>query len=135
MDSDRLEGLTVAMMEGGLGTRLHPPYRVFPIVRNGTLVGGLLFNDFNGANIEWTVFAPTGLSRSAMRFSAQYAFDACHCTRMTARTRRSNTGVKKMLQKAGWIYEGTMQRYYGPLKRDDAHLYRLDREAAERWLA
>lgn len=121
-------------METGLGTRLHPPFRIFPIVHKDRLVGGILFNDFNGSNIEWTVYAPGHLNRTAMRFSAQYAFDVCQCIRMTARTRRSNVVVKKMLRRAGWSYEGTMQRYYGPLKADDAHIYRLDKAAAERWL-
>ena len=43
-----------------------------------------------------------------------------------------NSG-KALFPRLGFEFEGVLKRFYGPLKGDDAFVYRLDRKAAERW--
>jgi len=123
------------MVEQGLGIELHPPYIPFGMFRDGELIGGVIFNEYNGANIEVTVYAPTGMKRGCIRDVMLYVFKDLKCTRLTARTKKSNAPVKKMLRGLGFVYEGTMLRYYGAGPGDSALFYRLDPENAERWLS
>jgi RimJ/RimL family protein N-acetyltransferase len=63
-----------------------------------------------------------------------YAFVQLGCCRLTARTRRSNKPMRRMLPKMGFMYEGTMRRFYGPTRADDAFCYGMYPANAIRWL-
>jgi RimJ/RimL family protein N-acetyltransferase len=65
---------------------------------------------------------------------ARYAFMDLNCLRLTARPRRSDKAVRGMLARMGFTYEGTMRRFFGPHKNDDAMVFALMRENAGRWL-
>ena len=125
----------IKMVEEGLGIDIHPPCLPFGIYRDGELIGGVVFNEYNGANIEVTVYAPVGMKRNCIRQVMHYVFKDLKCTRLSARTKKSNAPVRKMLIKLGFVYEGTMHHYYGAGAGDGALFYRLDPENAERWLS
>jgi RimJ/RimL family protein N-acetyltransferase len=117
-----------------LGITVHPPYSAIGFARNNELIGGAVFNEFNGWNIEVTLVCPM-FSRGTIRALVKYAFIQAGCGRMTAKTRRSNKRTCQILPKIGFKFEGIQARFFGPQTADDAILFRLDRDVAlTRWL-
>lgn len=117
-----------------LGITLHPPLSAIGFARNDKLIGGAVFNQFNGSNIEVTLVCPM-LSRETIRALVRYAFVQLGCLRMTAKTKRSNKRTCQILPKIGFQYEAVLRRFFGPQTADDAIVYRLDRDLAlSRWL-
>lgn len=108
-----------------LGVRAAKPYRAMALVGdNQRVVAGVVYNGYNGANVDITVYAPGHLTASAMAAVFRYAFDKLRCTRVTARTRRDNPLHRdQILTRMGFKQEATAPHYYGP--RDDAIVYRM----------
>lgn len=119
-----------------LGVKFQPPFVAFGIIdASGRLCGASVFNDFYpGGNIEWTHVGTGSLQKGILREMARYAFIQNQATRITAKTRRGNSIVRRLLPKAGFAYEGTQKSYFGPNKSDDALVFALFRADAERWL-
>jgi len=119
-----------------LGVTFYGPYSSIGFLDDtGHVRGGAIFNNYNGSNIEVTVYAPNMATRGMIRAVMHYVFVQLGCNRMTARTRRNNKAAQKALPRMGFKYEATLQLYYGPGKNDAAVLYWIDRETAiERWL-
>lgn len=120
-----------------LGVQFEAPYSAFGVIdQEGNLVGASIFGDhYAGGNIEFTYVGAGTLSRRVQNAIAHYAFVACGASRLSAKTKRSNSKtVGKMLHKAGFAFEGIRQRYYGPSKNDDALCFVLFRDKAGRWL-
>ncbi len=112
---------------------IHPPYISFALEDDFfTLRGGVIFNDWNGANIEITLYCPGAYRRELQAQIFRYVFNDLGCIRLTARTRGNNKTMQKMLERIGFEREAIMEDYFG--RGDDAHLYRLKRGAVERWL-
>ena len=104
---------------------IFPPYRAFGIAENGEMIGAMVFNGWNGANMEITVYGPGAMTKSAISFAYDYIFNQAGAIRLTARTRRNNLLMRKLLPRLGFKYEGTMKKYFGPEKADDALLFVL----------
>ncbi len=119
-----------------LGVKFVQPLSAFGIVdKDGNAVGAAIFSDFYaGGNIEWTHVGKGTLQRSVIRELVRYAFETCNVSRVTSKTARRNLVVKRLLPKAGFLFECVQQRYFGPTKEDDAIVYALFRDQAERWL-
>lgn len=119
-----------------LGVKFQPPFTAFGILdASGRLCGASVFNDFYpGGNIEWTFVGARSLRRGIIREIVEYVFIKNRATRMTAKTRRGNSAVRRLLPKAGFAYEGTQKCYFGPDRADDALVFALFRADAERWL-
>lgn len=119
-----------------LGVSFQPPYVAFGIVDDtDCLVGASIFNDrYPNGNIEWTHVGRGTLRPRILKEIAKYAFVDNKATRITAKTRRGNAIVRRLLPKGGFAYEGTQRRYFGPERADDALVFVLFRESAERWL-
>jgi hypothetical protein len=118
-----------------IGLSIHPPYTAIGFVNpDRGLFGGAVFNSYNGANIEITVYCPN-VSRGIIRAIVRYGFVQLGCLRMTAKTRRSNKRTCRVLPKIGFQFEAAQRNFFGPQKADDAIVYRLDRDVAlSRWL-
>jgi RimJ/RimL family protein N-acetyltransferase len=99
---------------------------------NGRLRTVALFNDYNGANVEMHMVG--SLSRGSIRDALRYAFLQLKVLRITGKPYRSNVKLREILVRLGFKAEGTMQRYYGSSSDDDAIIYRLDRDAAAKWM-
>lgn len=114
-----------------LGTVLYPPFYAAGIARddNDKLVGALVFNDFNGFQIELTAYGPGALSPSVLKQVSEYVFNQLGVERVSARTRKSNVRTRRLLAKH-FEFEGVLKRYYG---KEDALLYRMFREECP-WL-
>ena len=120
-----------------LGVVFSGPYEAIGFVDDaGKIRGGAIFNNYNGSNIEVTVYAKNIATRGMIRAMLHYVFVQLKCNRVSARTHRWNKTAQKMLPRMGFEYEATLKQYFGPEKRDDAILYRMDRKTAlERWLS
>ncbi len=119
-----------------LGVKFVQPLTAVGIVdTQGTLIGASVFNDYYpGGNVEWTYVGRGSLKAGMLRDLAHYCFVQLGAARVTAKTRRSNTLVRKLLPHAGFAYEATQKRYFGPDKGDDALVFVLFKEQAGKWL-
>lgn len=119
-----------------LGVQFQAPYTAFGIVDGaGIIHGATVFNDFYpGGNIEMTHIGHGTLTRRVQRGLIRYAFVQCGATRLTAKTAYRNVMVRRLLPKAGFRYECTQKRYFGPERGDDALVYVLFRDDAAKWL-
>lgn len=120
-----------------LGKPIVQPFAALGVTeQDGLLKGAAIFNDFQGknANIELTYVGPGTLRRGIIRQIAQYAFGLNSASRVTCKTHRKNVTARKLLPRLGFRMEGTLKRYYGTTKGDDALVYVMDRNDAKRWL-
>lgn len=108
-----------------------PPYVSFAIEDEFyTVRGAVLLNDWNGSNMEITLYAPGCVSRGLISQVYEYVFRQCRATRLSARTKSPE--MIKLLPRLGFEKEGTLKNYYGQGK--DAEMFRLDPQKAERWM-
>lgn len=104
---------TVAYLESRLNTVFTPPYTVIGIEKGGKIVGGWLFNDYNGHNVEITVALDAPLLPGMIRAVEHYLFEQMRVTRVTGRCRESNTKSAGMMKRLGFTWEGRLPGYYG----------------------
>ena len=104
------------------------------VVENNLLVGGMVFHDYNGSNIEMTCFGPGCLNRRILSWLFNYVFMELGCNRLSVKTKRSNKRVLKLANRLGFTYEATLKQFFGPDKNDDAILFKMDLISASRWM-
>lgn len=110
----------------GLKVNFHPPYVAVGVLgSDGALVGGAVFNEMTGRNVDFTYYGPGTLRRDVARKFAHFAFVGLKVLRVTCRTRRRNRALTRTLPKLGFRYEGTMRCYYGASRGDDGIQYGL----------
>lgn len=127
------QGQSIAAWFGNaVGKEQHGPYSALGVTRDGALETAVLFNDYNGSNIE--IHMVGRMSRHAIREAFRYAFLQMKVQRVTGKPYRSSIELRDRLLRLGFVPEGVMHRYYGPSSDDDAIVYRLDRDAAEKWM-
>ena len=122
----------------GLKRTIWPPYTALGWVLeqgdNWRLVGGVVFNDFNGHNIEASVHWNGPITRQPIRDVMHYVFEQCKCGRLTVKTERQNARVRKILPRMGFQIEAELRRFYGPRKGQNALLFRMEPATAYRWI-
>lgn len=117
-------------IERTLGVTIAPPTRAFGFVDSaGRPLCAVVFNDYNGANIELTMVAER-MTRGVLRYLAHYAFVKNGCRRLTVRTRKRNKPAIRAAQRLGFQYEAVVKRYFPD---DDAVMFRMFRETCP-WL-
>lgn len=117
------------------GMQFRPPFVAFGVVVCGRLCGAVIWNDYyHGGNIEITVVGRGCWQQQFIRKCFRYAFVDCKCSRITARTRRSNVIARRVLPRLGFAFEGTQKRYFGPERSDDGLVFVMLRENAGGWL-
>jgi RimJ/RimL family protein N-acetyltransferase len=94
-----------------LGFALCPPWTAMGIERDGRIIGGVLFNQFEGADVAVTI-AGTGWTRSFIEAVDQYVFGQLGCLRMTATTEYPE--VVAYAQRLGGQVEGRLRNHFGP---------------------
>lgn len=131
-----VHGEEVALWAGAqLGVTFQEPYTAFGFADDRGFRGASIFNDYyRGGNVEWTYVGPQSFTRSSLRFMCRFAFDELEAARVTAKTRRGNVIARRMLPRGGFLFEGVQKRYFGPSKADDALVYVLWPEQAQRWI-
>src|SRR5262249_26179697 len=96
------------------------------------LKGAIVWNGWNGANVDVTVWAPGIASRRILRGGFAYAFDGLGATRITAPTEVSNQTMRDLMRRLGFCFEARLPSYYGAGR--DALQYSMLREDCP-WLA
>lgn len=111
-------------------------YSAFGIVdHDGSLIGAAVFSDYYpGGNIQISYIGPQTLTRAILREIGHYAFVTLGVSRITCKPPRRNDTAKKLLPRAGFKFEGILERYYGPTKDDDCIVYSLSKDRAGKWL-
>lgn len=106
-----------------LGFALCPPYSVMGIERDGEIVGGVLFNHFEGADVHVSL-AGEGWNRAFIEAVGRYVYDQLRCERMTAVT--ADPAVVDYARRLGGEVEGCLRSHFGPGK--DAAIVGILRE-------
>lgn len=128
------DGAVADWVAARLGIAIAPPYVALGVLNDtGTLIGGAVFSGRSGANIDVTIYGPGAMTRPALRAGFAYVFGQLRCERLTARCKRSNVAMRRLMERLGFTYEGTQRRYWGPERSDDAMLYGMTRDEC-RWL-
>lgn len=119
-----------------LGVRFQEPYTAFGFVdANASLRGACIFNDYYpGGNVEVTYVGPRSFTKATLTFMARFCFDELRVSRVTAKTRRGNVLMRRILPKGGFQFEGTQKRYFGADRKDDALVFVMMRDNAKKWL-
>ena len=118
-----------------LGVTFQQPYTAFGFVRNNEIKGAVVFNDYyRGGNVGITYVGSRSFGKQQISFMCAFAFNELKASRVTARTRRANKVMRSMLPRFGFQYESTQKKFYGPEKGDDALVFVMYPEDAQRWL-
>lgn len=93
-----------------LGFALCPPYTMMGIERDGEIIAGVLFNGWQGADIDVTA-AGKGWTRAFFRAVYEYVFLQLKCERMTFTTQHEY--VARLGEKLGGRREGLLRSHFG----------------------
>jgi len=94
-----------------LGFGLCPPYTQLGIVQDRKVIGGVVFNMFEGSDLHFTA-AGRGWSPAFMRAVGQYVYSQLGCERMTCITEQPS--VARLAIRLGGKVEGTLRNHFGP---------------------
>ena len=91
-----------------------PVNRAFGISDSfGNLVGGILFQNFNGYNVELSYYGPSTLTPGIVRVIARTTIEFFNASRLTVVTSQRNKRLIKSLIKMGFKLEGVQRCFYG----------------------
>jgi hypothetical protein len=93
-----------------LGVSFCPPFTMAGIERDGEIVAGVIFNQFDGRDVHVTI-AGTGWTPGFIKAVGRYVFDQLGCLRITATTRYPE--VVDYAVRLGGKVEGRLRDYYG----------------------
>lgn len=110
----------LSYLESRLDTKLNPPFTTIGIEKRGEIVGGWLFNDYNGHNVEISVALDTQLTRGMIRAVKDYLFNQMKVRVVTGRCRDGNLSSRELMTRLGFIYRGHIPFYFGT---EGARLY------------
>jgi len=94
-----------------LQTAFCPPYVAMGYEKDGQIVGGALFNCFEGHDVHVSV-AGKGWVPGFIEAVGNYVFHQLQCGRMTAITR--DPKVVEYAKRLGGMVEGTLRDHFGP---------------------
>ena len=123
-----LIGAFVNIKQGWPASASWGNFNALGLVRNGTLVAGVIYNCYEGANVNMHISAVDGcrwLTQDFLFAAFDYPFNELSKRRVTAFMRSKNARAIKFVKKLGFVHEGTMPNYYAD---DDAVVYGLLRE-------
>jgi hypothetical protein len=100
------------------------------VVRNGSLVGAVMFQGQSAHNVELSYYGPMTLSAGVFRTLARFTIERFNVDRLTVRTNRKSVKLMRSFRKLGFKFEGVQHRYYGPF--GNAAVFVLFREDLER---
>lgn len=100
----------LAFVSERCGVNFLPPVTCMGVERNGEIVGGVVFNFFESADVHISV-AGTGWTRGFLAEVGHYVFDILKSERMTALTEQP--AVVRLAERLGGQVEGLMRNHYG----------------------
>lgn len=93
-----------------LGFGVFPPYTCMGIQKDGEIIGGVVFNSFEGKDLHATV-AGSGFNRSFLKAVGEYVFDQLGYERITSITEQEN--IVKLAERLGGELEGCLRNHFG----------------------
>lgn len=114
-----------------LDTEIVPPFTAVGIYDDTGQIGGAVFNDYNGSNVELTAAGNGAFDSQVTIWIASYVFNELGCKRMTIRTKPANRAVLLSAMRWGWKFEGYQPDYYPD---GDAVILGLLRENLPNWI-
>ncbi len=100
-----------------LDTAFVPPFTVMGIERHGEIIGGVIFNVFEGVDVHVSI-AGRGFTKGFLAEVGHYVFDVLKCERMTGQT--ENPAIVDIALRLGGQIEGCKRNHFG--KGRDAYL-------------
>jgi len=94
-----------------LGVGFCPPYTAMGVERGGELVGGVVFNCFEAADLHISV-AGTGWTRGFLQAVGHYVYTTLGYERMTVVTEGED--VARLAERLGGRVEGRLRSHFGP---------------------
>lgn len=83
------------------------PYTTIGVVnRCGEIIGGFVFNNWTGPNVEVSLAGRGAISKGALRAVAHYVFVQLKCRRATAHCKSHNMRAILQAERGGWKREG-----------------------------
>lgn len=112
------------------------PYLAMGWIQDGKLIGLAIFNDYTGSNMEIHIHGPGAMTRRSLREAYNFVFNINGCHRLTAKVYTHNQKLLQVLERIGFVYEFTQEKYYkendGTIT--DAAVYKLTRENVPEWI-
>ena len=104
------------------------------IVEEGTLIGGILLQSWNGFNVELSYYGLGTMTAGVIRCIAKILVSTLNPSRVTVTVNRKDRGMIRGLPKLGFVLEGTQRRFYGDqdIRRNTGVRFVLFREKLER---
>ena len=98
-------GMTAEDLVGSL------PFEVLGVVRQGRLLGAVLYNQWRGPSIETHWAGESGwMSRGDLKGIFSYPFLQLECRRITGIVRRNNKTARRIAEKLGFRLEGVCRQ-------------------------
>ena len=100
-------------------------YAALGLVRGGELIAGVIYNNFEAANVCAHIGAIDGrhwLTPAFLAAMFDYPFNQMRKRRITALCAKKNRIARKFTEHLGFQYEGCLKNYYGA---DDLIVYGL----------
>lgn len=97
-------------VSGVVGFAFVPPFTCMGIERNGEVIGGVIFNVFEGADVHVSI-AGRGWSAGFCAEVGNYVFGTLQCERMTAITEQPK--VVRLAERLGGQVEGCLRNHFG----------------------
>jgi len=113
----------VAFVAKECGVDFIPHWTCMGIERDGEIIGGVVFNVFEGADVHISV-AGRGWTAGFLAGVGHYVFDILKCERITALTEQPS--VVRLAERLGGQLEGMMRNHFG--KGRDAFLVGILKE-------
>lgn len=89
--------------------------RAIGIVKDGELVGTILFHGWNGANLELGYYGKGTVTAGIVRWIARFILSEFNLSRLTVVTSKRNRRLIKSLQRLGFKVEGVSRCFYGEI--------------------
>lgn len=103
---------SVAEFVGGvIGVVFNPPLTCIGIEKNGEIIGGVVFNCYEGKDIHISV-AGKGATKGFLAEVGHYVYTVLGCERATVITEKPE--VVRLAEKLGGSIEGLLRSHFGP---------------------
>jgi len=133
--TDSVGYLLKGYFEQNTGYPITGPFSALGWVHEGKLVGQCVFTDFTGANIEIHLYAPRIFTRKTIKDVYDYVFNKLKCERLTAKPYCTNEKLLQLLERIGFVYECTQEKYYKEGEQViDAKVYKLTKSTIPSWI-
>jgi len=87
--------------------------RAIGLIVDGSLAGGILFQCFNGFNVELSYYGRKTMTSGIIRCLARFLISTFNPSRVTVTVNRRQKRLMRSLRKLGFVLEGTQRCFYG----------------------